>query len=311
MKNSVYLLATLLFFIHCGTSPESPAQIREQSPPQVIQISAPAVKDDFNRYWYAGEAEISSYDLQQSRYGEIHPGHAVLIFVTEPFSKDKQVKLDNPQKNPQDEVSVLKLNATRKFNTGIYPYATIQSVFTPVSLDKYPATLKVATSSQEWCGHTFEQLNLARNGYNHKLFSYFESEGDVEEKIGSALLEDELMNRIRINPENLPVGRVDLIPGSLYARFAHRPLAVEKATLSLQRADKEGQMIYQIIYPEIGRSVKIYFDQAFPHTIQAWEEKDARYPNLITRATRKKTIKIDYWNKNGLQDAALREKLGI
>jgi len=293
----------------CGTSPEQVATAPLPTSPYALQASF--VKDDFNQYWYAGEAEISSYDLQQYRYGEIHPGHAVLIFVTEPFSKKKQVKLDYPQKDPGDEVSVLKLNATKKFNTGIYPYSTIQSIFTPVSLDKYPSTLKVATSSQEWCGHTFEQLNLSKNGYDHKLFSYFESEGDVEDKIGKALLEDELLNRIRINPESLPVGKVDVIPGTIHARFAHTPLSVEKAIITLEQADRTGQMLYQINYPRLGRSVLIYFDQAFPYLIQSWEERSMKHPDLITKATRKKTIKLDYWSRNGLEDAGLRERLGI
>ena len=40
----------------------------------------------FGDYWYQGKAELASYDLNQSRYGEIRNGHAVLIFLTEDFS---------------------------------------------------------------------------------------------------------------------------------------------------------------------------------------------------------------------------------
>ena len=36
--------------------------------------------EEFNAYWYAGKAEITSYSLQQARYGELRDGHAVLIF---------------------------------------------------------------------------------------------------------------------------------------------------------------------------------------------------------------------------------------
>ena len=50
----------------------------------------------FASYWYQGKAEINVFDLQQSRYGEVRAGKAVLIFVTEDFSKSKQVKLDAP-----------------------------------------------------------------------------------------------------------------------------------------------------------------------------------------------------------------------
>ena len=39
----------------------------------------------FKTYWYAGEAEISSYKLEQERYGEMRDGHAILVYVTEDF----------------------------------------------------------------------------------------------------------------------------------------------------------------------------------------------------------------------------------
>ena len=73
--------------------------------------------EQFRKYWYSGRAEISRFDLEQARYGEIHKGDAVLIFVTETLNHDTQVKADTPR---QDDIPVLKLNFTRKFYTGIY-----------------------------------------------------------------------------------------------------------------------------------------------------------------------------------------------
>ncbi|MEL6639199.1 MAG: septum formation inhibitor Maf, partial [Bacteroidota bacterium] len=118
----------------------------------------------FDEYWYRGEAELNSYRLEQARYGEIHEGEAVLVFVTEPFSRTKQVKLDDPGLTPQDRVSVMKLNLTKKFYTGVYPYSIMQSTFTPIDWETFPNSLKVSTSTQEWCGHTFTQLNLNDQG---------------------------------------------------------------------------------------------------------------------------------------------------
>ncbi len=149
-----------------------------------------SLTDEFGDYWYQGEAELTSYKLEQARYGEIHEGEAVLIFVTEDFSKRKQVKLDNPAGAPDDKVSVLKLNLTKKFITGIYPYSMMSSVFTPVQRQSYPQTLKVTTSSQEWCGHTFTQLNLQKRKYALELRSYFESEGDQSLELDGLILED-------------------------------------------------------------------------------------------------------------------------
>jgi len=55
--------------------------------------------------------------LEQARYGEIHKGRAVTIFVTEPFSKSKQVKLDDYKAAGDDRANVMKLNMTKNFNT--------------------------------------------------------------------------------------------------------------------------------------------------------------------------------------------------
>lgn len=139
-------------------------------------------QSEFADYWFNGVAEISSYELQQVRYGEIRQGSAVFVFVTEPFSAAKQVKLDYPENMGEDNIAVLKLNAIRKFNTGIYDYSMMTSVFTPIAIEQYPHTLKTTTSVQEWCGHTFTQFNLKGNKYEVKEFSYFESEGDINKK---------------------------------------------------------------------------------------------------------------------------------
>ncbi|MEL7148626.1 MAG: hypothetical protein AAFO69_19785, partial [Bacteroidota bacterium] len=101
-----------------------------------VQESTTFSGQDFNSYWYQGKAEITSYALEQARYGEVHPGKAVMVFVTEDFSRSKQVKLDFPGRAGNDAVKVLKLNALWKFNTGIYDYSVMQSTFTPVDWDK-------------------------------------------------------------------------------------------------------------------------------------------------------------------------------
>jgi len=167
MKN-LFTLLILALFIPSGCG--QPIDARETG-------VAVLTSKEFNDYWYQGQAEISSYQLEQARYGEMRSGHAVLVFVTEDFSAKKQVKLDRPQENAADAVKVMKLNLTKKFNTGVYPYSMMQSVFTPVNRKQSPHSLKVTTSSQEWCGHTFQELNLEKNNYLSTLSSYFESEG--------------------------------------------------------------------------------------------------------------------------------------
>jgi len=303
MKNvSYYLMALALFGCE----------------PSVSQQAATTLSKGFNDYWYAGVAELTSFELSQARYGEVHKGTSVLVFVTEPFSKGKQVKLDNWRDRSEDNVSVLKLNMTKKFLTGIYPYSMMMSTFTPVSFDKYPNTFKVTTSSQEWCGHTWMQLNLEQNQYGLKGFSYFESEGDINTQFDKVTLEDELWTRIRQNPNALPTGKMKLLPSTFYLRLKHREATPKQAELSLEKLGEseygnQPHMQYSINYKD--RSLNIYFEQDFPHTILGWEETYVSgfgsAEALTTTAKRINTIQSPYWGKNSNSDRRIREELGL
>jgi len=303
MKKSVYFLV-IIFFSSCESS------VSQQ--PSVGQLK------DFNAYWYAGEAELTSYELEQVRYGEVHKGTSVLVFVMEPFSKTRQVKPDNWRDQNADNISVLKLNMTKKFLTGIYPYSMMMSTFTPVSYNQYPRILKVTTSSQEWCGHTWMQLNLKNESYRLKGFSYFESEGDVDENVKSTIVEDELWTRIRLSPSNLPTGEIRLLPSTFHLRLKHRENKVREAVAGLSSLSgseyaEQPHQLYEITYDD--RSLKIYFEKAFPYTILGWEETyagDSGNPEKrTTKARRIHTIKSAYWNKNRNADRGIRKKLGL
>lgn len=258
----------------------------------------------FKAYWYAGKAEITSYKLEQARYGEIREGQAVLIYVTEDFLPNKQVKADN--KNP-DNISVLKLNASKKFNTGLYPYSIMHSTFYPVSNNQH--AIKVTSSIQEWCGHVFAQLNN-KSKFEISAFSYFESEGDQNLKLEKTILENELWTQLRINPKSLPVGNLQIIPSLEYSRLKHIELKAYNAKATLSND------LYSINYPELNRTLAIQFSPKFPHDILGWEEtyksgfgKNAK--TLTTKATKLKTIKSAYWEKNHNKDETLRDTLQL
>lgn len=306
-------LLSFLFLIAACDNPQQTDNAQTASPGQATFVG----NKIFDQYWYNGEAELNSYSLEQARYGELHNGEAVLVFVTEPFSKSKHVKLDSPGKSPQDKVSVMKLNLTKKFYTGIYPYSIMQSSFTPIDLETFPHTLKVTTSSQEWCGHSFTQYNLQDKGYRVQQHSYFETEGDIEKQLPKVLMEDEIWSRIRINPGNLPTGKFDIIPGSIYARLRHSGFKAEKVTASLEVSNESKDwMTYRLEYPNNQRSLSIHFSKDFPYQIQGWEENftsgfGGGAKKLVTKATLKKSIRLDYWNKHGVADAKYRAVLGL
>ncbi len=310
LKKILFVVAILALATACRQKSVKNEQSSEFA---ALAAHASVEKNDFGSYWYAGKAELTSYHLEQARYGEIHRGHAVLIFVTEDFSLKKQVKLDQPQRASADAVKVMKLNLTKKFNTGVYPYSLMSSIFTPTDIQSYPHSLKVSTSSQEWCGHTFAQLNLTKDNYYQVMArSYFESEGDKNFKLNQAWLEDEIWNRIRINPQSLPTGVVDMIPSTMYIRLSHGTFKAEKVTASTTA--KDNLMHYELQYGQSGRSLLIIFEKEFPYEIVSWEETYVDgfgAEKLTTKAIRNQSLLLDYWSKNGVEDSRYRKMLGL
>jgi len=258
--------------------------------------------EEFKDYWFANQAEISSYDLEQARYGEMRKGKAVLVYVTEDFLPDVQVKADNYDKNNKH---VLKLNAVKKFITGIYPYSIMQSTFYPIANNRH--ALKVSCSVQEWCGQVYLQLNNKQQ-FDVQLHSYFEGEADKIFSLDKAILENELWIQLRIDPKSLPTGDLKIIPSFEFLRLRHVPIKAYEAHAEISDS------IYSLSYPTLDRTLKINFDKAFPFEVLSWEEtfKSGFGPSakiLTTKATRLKTIKSAYWTKNSNADERLRDSL--
>ncbi|NAY91166.1 septum formation inhibitor Maf [Muricauda sp. JGD-17] len=266
------------------------------------------ISEAFKEYWYAGKAEITSYTLEQARYGEIRNGHAVLVFVTEPFLPEKQVKAD---RSNGENVSVLKLNATKKYLTGIYPYSIMGSTFYPVDDNQH--ALKTSLSVQEWCGHVYSQVNNREN-FEFTSHSYFESEADQQFELEKNVLENEIWARIRINPNDLPVGEIQMIPSLEFVRLRHQRFQAHNATATL--SSQNGIQTYTIYYPDLDRTLSIDFSEAFPHSIEGWQEtfKSGFGPNaksMTSVATKRKTIQTAYWGQNSNEDVILRDSLGL
>jgi hypothetical protein len=310
----IYVGLVILSVTACRQSQDQTAGEAKAEP---IARKFAAQDGGLSDYWYQGEAEISSYELSQNRYADTHPGEAVMIFVTEDFLTGKQVKDEFPLTT--NSIKVLKNNQLRKFPTGIYDYSMMTSVFTPVRASEFPYTLKVSTSSQEWCGHTYMQINKEKRRYRMRLHSYFEEEADQMTEAPLAILEDELYNRIRINPEGLPTGELELFPGTMYCRLTHTPFEAQPATATLDAYEGntfEGEKLraYRLSYPDQRRTLEIVFEAEPPYIIVGWTDT---YPSLFdgalrtTIAKRKRTLLDPYWKHNSLKDMSLRQKLKI
>ncbi|MBL8018577.1 MAG: septum formation inhibitor Maf [Leptospirales bacterium] len=273
---------------------------------------------EFNSYWNAGKAELSRYELTQARYGNLNHGELITIMVTEPFLEEKQVKADGP-----GDVAVLKAHTVRRFTTGIYDYTMMTSSFKPLDEANYDRSLKITATSLDWCGHTFMQLNLRSGAYRVQSRSYFESEGDQDFSLTNAVPEDEIWQRIRMDPRTLPVGDVSLIPSAVSARLRHRPLAAEKASATITDyggSEFKGARLreYHIVYAQGGpeeRVVQFIFEEKFPYKIvglkETYMDGFEKPRKLTTIAILKKQIMLDYWRTHNPEHSALRTEFGL
>lgn len=271
---------------------------------------------DFDQYWHQGKAEVTTYDLYQARYGEMRQGEAVIVFVTEDFSKDKQVKTDKPYTAEAPTLPVLKMNMIKRFNTGIYSYSMMLTSFVAAGGMAPWQAIKIASSVSEWCGQVYAQLNLQDDHYRYVGHSYFESEGEIDKHLNRHMTEDAVWNLIRINPAALiQSDSIMIIPSLFYSRLKHielKPYRARTFNLSLDIGNK----VYHIEYPDLHRSLYIEYEPEFPFAIVKWSEEyrdgtgdQARV--LTTTAQRKKQIMTDYWTKNKIQDDSLRLELDL
>ncbi len=307
MKKALYTLF-LLSLISCNQT------VNENKDSTVTDVVAETksthaadreLSREFMDYWYAGNAEISSYELSQSRYGELREGTAVMVFVTEPFDETDQIKANT--ESPEN-IPVLKLNATRDFITGIYPYHIMSSTFLP--MDKQHNAIKVVSSIQEWCGQTYMQLNRNNDNYHVVLHSYFQNEGNKEFSLDNQITENQLPLQLRLDPKKMPVGELEMIPSLEYLRLKHIETKPYKATAKLlEIADG---YLYSIRYPELGRTIAFKTEKIFPYRILSWMDRynDNGIP-MVSTGTLKKTLKSAYWNKNSGSDKILRDSLEL
>ena len=92
-------------------------------------------------------------------------------------------------------------------------------------------------------------------------------------------LEDAIWTRIRIAPDTLPLGEIEMIPGSFYTTLRMVNLGVEKVTAKLTNTEDGDRGLvsqYTVTYPSLNRTLSIRFNKNFPYDILSWSES---YPS--------------------------------
>ena len=275
----------------------------------------------FVKYWNSGLAEISSYTVITERYGEFRRAQAVMVFVYEELDDRTRIKVESASTPPERRVPVLKLNHVLKFNTGIYDYSLMTSVFaglTGPGVTRPFAPRKISFSSQEWCGNVYHHLIPREEGLRSEIRSYFESEGDAEYTlpypVGTVVYEDELPILLReLDGEWLKPGEareVQLVPSLWGVRKRHVPMAFFKATIRKEGREKRTLAgrdweAWKWTVKKDGGGAAYYIETAYPHKLLAWEDSRGEKGGLI------KSLRSTYWAKHGNKDEPLRKELGL
>lgn len=307
----VFILAAGVCLLHCSGSVEgrTPAPRRARLPEFPDRPSTRA-SEEFGRTWHDGKAEMSSYDAVISRYDAPREAEVVLVTVTEPMDRRTWVKDDEVRGD--DRVEVLKLNASLKFQTGIYPYSILTSVFMPVDAwrpERFEP-VKITMSAQEWCGHVFHAIWPGADGFAERRMSYFAQEGDRDEVVAApgALYEDALFVQLRELDGPFHGGRDwrgTLVPslwGSRRGHFAARPTPA-----TITRSALEGEAIRQTRFDLVAGDHRASFvvEAEAPRRILQWTTSEG------DRATIRKTARLPYWELNHPGDEVRRTEIGL
>jgi hypothetical protein len=112
---------------------------------------------------------------------------------------------------------------------------------------------------------------------------------------------------LRLDPAKLPLGKVNILPGSFYLRMRHKPYAAHSAVLSLEKGASES--VLSLRYEDISRTLNIRFENDSPYRITGWEETaDGK---LMSKGERKSTMMSAYWSQNSPQYDGLRDSLKL
>jgi hypothetical protein len=250
---------------------------------------APVFPDEaFRNYWTTGKTERTSYDLRRVQPDEPVPGEAVLIFTAGAFRTDTQEPLDDAGTTAYERlraVPVLTMSQERRLAAAAATSPALTAVFMPLDTKLFPHALQVRLSFGK-SGLGGRQLTLRSRQY-HLTSSPPEEE---ENAFDRAWLEDELWTRLRLSPESLPTGEVDVVPGLLFSRLNRRVLQPEPATAARRDTTFGAQHVgvYTLDYPGLKRRVALFFEKNAPYQLVGWEETTAENGQpLTTRATRR------------------------
>jgi hypothetical protein len=246
--------------------------------------------------WDDGKAEISAYQAVAMRYGKPREYIDYQIVVKEPFSKRLLVKAD-PDHDPDDVTTVIKLNRVLNYQTGIYAYHQMQSFFFDVE-DMQP--LKWTLAHFEWCGNTFKMFTRRERQTRLETHTYWDGDADQLfdlEFDSNTVFYDQLpvwLRAQRLEPGSSRELRV--YPTELSSR-GPRPTATQavltvpgQEEITLADGSRRSALLVQLGID--GGLHRFWFEPEFPRRLLGWETPDGERGRL------RWSQRLPYWQLN-------------
>ena len=273
--------------------------------------------------WSDGKAEINGYAVTHPRYGDVRPGEAILIFVTETMRHDARVKTDTER---VDSFPVVKLNAVLDFQTGIYDYNIMTSTFVPLSGETPRGVATKSTfSMQEWCGNTHAEIRATHefgepvSGLSFHTSHYFDDSPVENADLSipeNAVMADALPVLVRglagsfIAPGDTM--NAELLPRLVDVHTRHTAVDWQSSQLTRSLNSEITEVpagryaTHTVTIKQSDTTVLAYHVEAAPpHRLIAWDGANGERGELTG------SIRAKYWHQNRLEHAALRNQLGL
>ncbi|MCG3173009.1 MAG: hypothetical protein GMKNLPBB_01185 [Myxococcota bacterium] len=246
--------------------------------------------------WYDGKGEVSAYRSVIQRYNAPRRSIEFHVVVSETFNREKLVKQESPTP-PGNQITVTKFNLVRHFQTGIYDYHQVASVF----LDQQTAMpIKQTFTSAEWCGLTFKEI-LPRAGLTRMTVNtYWDPEA-------SAAYELDTPRGVLTN-ESLPV-TLRALPFATGAVFAAPMIPPQMSSRGPRPEIREARIVItgkeNVTAPagafeswrveaDWGGPAKdvLWFAESSPHLLVKWDQAEGHRHELIV------SKRLEYWKMN-------------
>ncbi|HEY3214869.1 MAG TPA: hypothetical protein VGK93_00100 [Candidatus Eisenbacteria bacterium] len=265
--------------------------------------AAPGANDQgFESFlWDDGTAEFSTYVGTTRRYGEDRATEARIVVVKEDLLRATLVKSEQGPV-PGKTLEAIKLNVLVDFQTGVYTYHQMASVF----FDRRTMeVLKETMSHTEACGITYVRVGPKQGRLVHEAHSYWEGEADREVPLrwpagGEPLYWDALpvsLRRWMAGPSGPSEQRVWLLPSQVSGRSPVESTRPARATIRMSDVATiqvpAGRFAARRFEVQTAQGADtLWLDRRFPHTMLKLDTAAGRHLAL------RQTLRLDYWNRH-------------